>query len=153
MAEQEGEKPVYLIDASVILATYFPGENLSGAEQLLKRFGADACELVLLELTKLEVANGVLLAHRNDRIEQEHADRIIQNFRSLNVRTIDTADIQDAYRLGSSHTLTAYDAQYVATAIQAGVQLVTADRSLMNALPEDMDAVVWIDHFASSDGS
>ena len=114
-----------LLDASVILAAFDPrGEYHDACRAILGR--ADAT-LATLDLVRYELANVAVRAWRApDQVGPllQAVDRIAEDG---GVVESTTALLTHAAQLAEEHTISAYDAAYVAAAAQAGAALVSCD--------------------------
>jgi predicted nucleic acid-binding protein len=114
-----------LLDASAILAAFDSDEDLHGpAKAILTN---PAVTLTTLDLVRYEVANVAIRAWRApERVATLLAaiDRISGDG---GVLLSTTALLTRAAQLAEEHTISAYDAAYVAAAGQAGCKLVSCD--------------------------
>jgi predicted nucleic acid-binding protein len=124
LADTKQKSAGLLLDASVWIASWSPGE----------RFAASARELVVdtrrptaaLDLTLYEVANAIG-AKRGDALGAAKACRSIELRCGESLVRIDTALIEASAELAVEHALTTYDAAYVAVARRHGWALISTD--------------------------
>ena len=80
-----------------------------------------------------EVRNGLLVAERRGRIEEGSWEAYLDYLRRLEV-AVDTEQVdQEVLSIASRHGLTAYDAEYLETAIRRNARLMTFDKKLLAA--------------------
>ena len=88
----------------------------------------------------LEVANGLLVAERRQRLTAGEATRAGRFILSLPV-AVDpvarTRPFEEVRRLARTHGLSAYDAAYLELAVRLGLPLATLDRTLGRAAREE----------------
>ncbi len=132
-----------IVDASVILSAFFPDEEQTQAQALIREHVIGRVELVAPTLLLYEVTNAVVQARRRGRISDGQAEGILTSFEGLGIalRPVTWQQmLPPALRFGRS----AYDAAYLALAEMAGQPLTTADRRLYNAVYEHLNWVQWM---------
>lgn len=113
-----------LLDASVWVAARDPEDRFRTAA---RRLVLDtARQLAALDLTFYEVAN-VMGAKRRQLGEARHLLRFLARRCGEQVVCIDVDLTESALEIAAEHSLTAYDAAYVAAARRHGWTLVSAD--------------------------
>jgi len=124
----------FVVDASVSLSWYLPGEGTARTEVLRGRLG-DAGGLTAF-IWPAEVSNVLLQSERAGRIAPADTMRIGNVLRSLPI----TVDLEGAslsleliLNLARSHGLTSYDASYLELAVRSGLPLATNDGDLRAA--------------------
>ncbi len=121
-------------DASVAFQWFRADDEQEAAPSgaLVRLFGERAIRLFVLDLTRLEVGNGLLRGHVGASAGQvarilaalsQTCPRIIPSDRELYAAT----ELAEAYRL------TLYDATYAAVARSRGTELATLDKALLDA--------------------
>jgi predicted nucleic acid-binding protein len=114
-----------LLDASVILAAFDSEDDLHGPSRSL--LGDPEVTLATLDLARYEVANVAIRAWRDlDRVAPllEAIDRLSGDGGVMS----STADLLNrAAKLAEEHTISVYDAAYVAAAERTGGTLVSCD--------------------------
>ena len=127
-----------VVDASVAVKWCLPSsdeELVVQAEELLESYGTGAELFLVPDLFWLEVANALWKAVWKQKIDSEAAARSFRVVRDLNIPTISSVDlVPRALRLAVEHRQTVYDSVYVALALHAKANLITADERLANAL-------------------
>jgi predicted nucleic acid-binding protein len=114
-----------LLDASVILAAFDSDDGLHGPSQTL--LADPEITLATLDLARYEVANVAVRGwSASDRVAPllEAIDRISGDG---GVIASTTALLTRAAKIADEHTISVYDAAYVAAADQAGTRLVSCD--------------------------
>jgi len=135
----------YVVDASVAVSLVLGDEPFHPcAMALFERFARHEIELVTVPLLIFEVTNALWKAVRLGRIGFDDAMEAVRKIVGLRIpcEHVHPATILE---LAHEHKRTAYDAAYLALAIQEGVPLVTADKRLYNALKGRFPKIVWIE--------
>jgi predicted nucleic acid-binding protein len=136
-----------VVDASVAVKWCLPRDHeelVLQAEELLVSYRAGAEIFLVPDLFWLEVANALWKAVWKQKIDSEVAARSLQVVRDLNIPTISSVDlVPRALRLAVEHRRTVYDSIYVALALHAKANLITADERLANALAAHLP-VRWL---------
>ncbi len=132
--------PACVIDASVTAMLFLPDPLAPQARQIFDGLLHEPpATLYAPDLLYVECAN-VLCKHVRRRL-YEHAD--VQSdmaiLRSLRIKSYPTQGlVEAAVELAHQFEISAYDACYVALAVQLGAPLVTADRKLAKKVPAKM---------------
>lgn len=116
-----------VVDASTTLAAVLPDEHSAYARAA---FAASGGMLVVPALWAYEVQNGLALAIRRKRIDPSQLDAILDILRSLAPTIEHPHGLGREIRIAQVHGLSAYDAAYLAAAINTGAKLATYDRHL-----------------------
>jgi predicted nucleic acid-binding protein len=136
-----------VVDASVAVKWCLPREHEDlalQAEELLVSYRAGTEIFLVPDLFWLEVANALWKAVWKQKIDSEVAARSLKVVRDLNIPTISSVDlVPRALRLAVEHRRTVYDSIYVALALHAKANLITADERLANALAAHLP-VKWL---------
>lgn len=123
-----------VVDSSITLAWLFEDERTAAADAVLSQVTESGA--VAPSLWKLEVANGLQMAVRRNRIDAAFRDASIADLRPL-VVAIDAETDRQAWaatlRLAERWRLTLYDAAYLELAQRLGLPLATLDRELRAA--------------------
>jgi len=82
-----------------------------------------------------EVGNGLLMAHRRRRITLDQIDGFLTRLKALPIDAAQQvpSDILELPSLAQKHSLTNYDAAYLALALRLKVPLATTDADLRKA--------------------
>jgi predicted nucleic acid-binding protein len=135
-----------VIDASVVLKWFLADEEYSqSALALLDKYVSFELEIIAPSLLEYEVLNGLQIARKRGRIEQDKTIMAIEGFLSLE---IDKKDISSFYprilHFSETYNLTVYDASYLAVAAEEEIELVTADRNLHSKVKKDLNWIKWL---------
>lgn len=123
-----------VLDSSVTLAWHFEDESTDATRALLNRV-ADA-GAVAPSLWRFEVANGLQMAVRRNRIDIAYRDRSLTSLAALDIRIDAESDghvWSATVRLAEVHGLTVYDAAYLELAQRRRLPLATLDAALAKA--------------------
>jgi predicted nucleic acid-binding protein len=82
-----------------------------------------------------EVGNGLLMAHRRKRITLDKIDGFLTRLKALPIDAAEQipSEILDLPTLAQKHSLTNYDAAYLALAMRLNLPLATTDADLQRA--------------------
>jgi predicted nucleic acid-binding protein len=82
-----------------------------------------------------EVGNGLLMAYRRKRIALEQIDGFLTRLKNppIEAASLAPAEVLDLPVLAQTHSLTNYDAAYLALALRLGLPLATSDAALRRA--------------------
>ena len=123
-----------VIDSSITLAWLFEDERSAAADAVLLQVTESGA--IAPSLWRLEVANGLQMAVRRNRIDKAFRDASIADLRTLEV-SIDAETDQRAWsttlQLAERWRLTLYDAAYLELAQRLGIPLATLDKELRAA--------------------
>lgn len=121
----------FVVDASIVCSWVLPDENSSVARSAFEAL--QTSNGVAPDLLWHEVRNVLILAHRRKRIG---FDIVIEGFDKLkNLGVVIYPIVEDALilNLAERHGLTAYDAVYLALAIERQLPFATLDKQLAAA--------------------
>jgi len=136
----------------VVLKWYLPAEAYGEiALTLLHRYIADDVGLIGPSLLEYEIVNGLVIARKRGRIEEEKILAAIEGFSDLGIPLLDLSTLYGTVvHYCNVYHCSAYDASYLALAEREGVMLITADERLYNVVKKDLGWVKWL---GDSDGS
>lgn len=121
----------FVVDASVVCCWVLPDESSPIADKALDLLqNADG---IAPDLLWHEVRNVLMLARRRKRIGFDRVVEAMRILRGLSVLTSAPADDRLILTLSERHALTAYDAAYLALALERQLPLATLDRKLAEA--------------------
>ena len=132
-----------IVDASVILGAFFPDEEQTEAQALIRDHVIGRLQLVAPSLLLYEVTNAVVQARRRGRISDEQVEDILSSFEGLGI-ALRPVTWQQMLPLALRFDRSAYDAAYLALAEATDQPLVTGDSRMCNAVREHLDWVKWI---------
>ena len=124
-----------VIDCSAVLTLCFEGEDELYAEKLLHYFIDNTATAP--EIWPLEVCNSLLTATKRKRLVKAEANHFFYLVSALPV-SISTAyksldSYASVYELAGKYQLSAYDASYLALAMDKALSLATLDQKLIDA--------------------
>lgn len=140
-----------VIDASVVLKWFLADEEYSqSALALLDKYVSFELEIVASSLLEYEVLNGLFIAKKRGRIEQEKVMMAVEGFLSLEIEQKNISSIyQKVMHFSEAYNLTVYDASYLGVADEEGIELVTADRTLFSKVKKNLKWIKWLGDFGS----
>lgn len=135
-----------VIDASVVLKWYLADEQYSEkALGLLEKYVSDRLDILAPSLLDYEVINGLVIASRSGRIEEEQLLTAIDGFVGLGIE-LKNLSMFSPYVLHycKVYNRSVYDASYLALAEDEGIPLITSDQGIYNAVRKDIQWVKWL---------
>ena len=121
----------FVLDASTALVWFLPDETSSVADQTLRLLGKRAA--IVPDLFWHEMRNVLLTSCRRKRISLPEVWHSMGRLEQLSISTARAADNTLILTLAERHSLTAYDAAYLALALDRQLPLATLDRKLTKA--------------------
>ena len=139
-----------VIDASVVLKWYLSDEKHGyTALQILDKYVSYEIEILAPSLLEYEVLNGLFIARKRGRIQEEMVVTAVEGFLNLEIQQKDISFFYpEVLHFSESYNLSIYDASYLAVANEEGALLVTADKNLYNKVKTDLKWVKWIEDFS-----
>ncbi len=120
-----------ILDASTALAAVLPDEDSVYARAAVLAAIHDG--LVVPTLWLYEIQNGLATSVRRQRIDRASAHEALEALRGLAPDVESPQGIGRELRLAHTHGLTAYDAAYLAVALDTGAILASNDDALRRA--------------------
>ncbi len=120
-----------VIDCSIAMAWLLPDEDSNKATKALAQVARDGA--IAPPLWVYETQNALLVARRRKRIDAEFVRSALRSLRKLPIAFPEIHGIGRELSLAEPLGLTAYDAAYLAMAIEHHATLATADRELAAA--------------------
>jgi predicted nucleic acid-binding protein len=127
-----------VLDASVAAKWLLPAAKeslLDQANRLAALHVKRELQLLAPDLIEAEIGNVLWKAVRRNRISRANAEKSLRDFVALEIATIPTSDLlEQALQIAVAWDRSFYDSLYVALAVSAKAELITADERLVNAL-------------------
>src|SRR5687767_2109143 len=111
----------FVLDASVAAGWFLPGEGSSAADAIAHRIEGE--EVRVPDLFWHEVRNLLVMAARRGRLQEDLLFLALRKLDKLDLRNAGAGDASRVVQLALKHGLTAYDAAYLALAVEDGLQL------------------------------
>lgn len=139
-----------VVDASVVLKWQLDDEQYIPQAIALRDdfYARGAIKAIAPYLLTYEIVNGVATATRQKRIQSNMAVEAMGNLLALGVEQR-AVEPQRMLELALRYNLSAYDAAYLALAESEGCELWTGDKSLYQAVKDELSRVKWIGDYAS----
>ena len=115
----------FVLDASIALCWCFEDERSRYSDGVLNAL--KTCSAIVPPLWPLEVANGLLVGERRERLTPFQSAQFLTLLRQLPIQ------VEGAIDLGRETKLTSYDALYLSLAMQKGCMLATHDKAMRRA--------------------
>jgi len=135
-----------VVDASVALKWYL-GDEEHGRKALglLDKYISDELGILAPSLLEYELINGLIIAGKRGRIKEENILKAIDGFMNLEIGLKNTSHLYPkVFEFCKTYNRSAYDASYLAVADENGIDLITADKNLFNALRNNLKWVKWL---------
>ncbi len=135
-----------VIDASVALKWYLADEeDGQKALAILDKYVSNEIDILAPSLLEYEVINGLLIAKKRGRIQEDKVLMAAEGFTSLE---LDLRNISFLYpkviEYSSLFNRSAYDSSYLALADEERTPFITADRGIYTAVKKDLKWVEWL---------
>ena len=117
-----------VIDASIAAVWFLPDENDERADDILDRLNHE--NAVVPSLFWFEIRNILIKAHKRRRLNETGLRKAIAHLRNLPLDDQGSGNDSLILSLCLKEGLTAYDASYLALAMERGIPMVTADQAL-----------------------
>ena len=141
---------VLVLDASVAIKWAIPLARepfIDESLRLLKSYVDGEVDFIVPDVFWAEVGNVMWKGVRQRRWRRDEAEVVIADMRDRDFRTVSSLVLlQEALRLAFAYDRAVYDCLYVALAIQAKTEMITADERLANALASRLP-VKWLGAF------
>ena len=124
----------FVLDASLALRWFLDDEaDREYALRILARLSKDRAIVPMLWF--YEVGNGLVMAYRRKRITRDQIEGFLQRVRMLPITAAECipGEILNLPAVAQAHSLTNYDAAYLAVAIRSGLPIATTDADLRRA--------------------
>ena len=141
----------FVIDASVAVKWFLhPSEEQysENAFALLKRYVAGEIRFIVPDLFWAELGNVCWKAIRQGRWSQKDAQAAVFATKKRAFPTVSTLSLlEDAFSISTAFDRSVYDSLYIALALTAKSEFITADERLANAVAAHLP-VKWVGLFA-----
>lgn len=121
----------FVLDASIAAAWFLPDENSIVGDRLL--LGLESEAAIVPTLFWFEIRNVLMMAEKRGRLQEGEASRCMRQLRSLPIEDLGSGSDEQILELARRHGLSAYDASYLALALDQNLPLGTSDRQLVAA--------------------
>lgn len=121
----------FIVDASIAGAWLLPDEDNTIADQAMERMADE--DVWAPDLLRHEIRSILLSAERRGRISNDLIHSALARLRALPLKFVDPGDETEVVRLSRQYRLSAYDAAYLALALNEQLPLATLDRRLAEA--------------------
>lgn len=121
-----------VVDTNVLLYLYIPGPHTENCIALLEQDNAWFCPPVW----RSEFCNTLLLYLRKKLLTREFADEAIEAATQLVSHHASVPAPHDVMTLALAHKLSFYDSEFAALAQTLSTALVTEDKALLRAFPD-----------------
>jgi predicted nucleic acid-binding protein len=129
---------LFVVDASVAAKWFLPENGEAFADHalaLLDKYDKKEVRFVVPDLFYAEIASAIWKAVRVGRVQRAFGDQALVLLTQRDFATVPSLKLlDDAFQIATDHGRSVYDSLYVALAVQAKTQLITADERLANAL-------------------
>jgi len=135
-----------VIDSSVVLKWYLVDEEYgTKAVGLLDKYLSNDLEILAPSLLEYEVINGLVIAQKRGRIEEEKILEAVDGFISLEIKLKNLSLFYPkVLEYSRVYNRSAYDASYLALANEEGIIFITADGDLYDTVKKDLKWVKWL---------
>lgn len=139
-----------VIDASVVLKWYLDDEEHGKkAMGLLSRYVSNELDIFAPSLLEYEVMNGLIIAQKRGRIEEEKVRIAIGGFMDLGIKLRNLSqNYHKVLHYCKTYNCSAYDASYMVIADEEGIAMVTSDGGLYNAV-KNLKWIKWLGDFSA----
>jgi predicted nucleic acid-binding protein len=139
-----------VLDASVAVKWALPAANeplTSESLRLFQRYRDGDVDFIVPDIFWADLGNVLWKGTRRGRWGRTDAENTAADFEARRFTTVSSlALLPDALRIAFAYDRSLYDCLYAALAVQAGVDLITADERLANALAARLP-VKWLGAF------
>jgi predicted nucleic acid-binding protein len=139
-----------VLDASVALKWALPAANEPLANEslrLFQRYRDGEVDFVVPDIFWAELGNVLWKGARRGRWDRNDAEKTVADFQARQFTTVSSILLlADALKIAFAYDRSLYDCLYAALAVQARVDLITADERLANALAARLP-VKWLGAF------
>jgi len=133
-----------VIDASIAAAWTLDDEKTDSGDQILDEVKSN--HALTTSLFWHEYRNILVINHRRGRVARDRVSILLDDIRALEIQEYPQVDDGAVVFMAFSHNLSAYDAAYLALAVQQNALLATNDLKLARAaLSEGLELLTALD--------
>ncbi len=129
----ENTKPVFVVDASFVLAFLLPDEQTIRVDSAFDRYARREIDFLSTQLLPFEVLNSIKTAILRNRLKKDLASQLVKKFFNYRIH-LESIDFEKAFMLAQKQNLTVYDASYVVLAQTMQIPLFTLDKQLQKLI-------------------
>lgn len=122
-------KPLFIIDSSYLLTYLFPDENNTLVDITMKDHREHSIQLLSTTLLPFEVMNGLRSGFLRHRLRQSDVHKAQKVFQLLTIDLVEP-DGATILEIALKHSISCYDAAYIALAREKNAKLLTFDKNL-----------------------
>ena len=135
-----------VVDTSVAVKIFVPEVLSAQAQAVFAQFASeDGAELIVPDFFFIECANVFWKWIRRSAYPKKDAQEHLHDLTGLGLTAIPAQLLADnALEIALKHQITAYDACYIAAAVQLQLPLITADKQLVRQVAKGSCEVQWL---------
>lgn len=123
-----------VLDASIALAWYLPGQGNDYAAVVYESLNSGADQASAPLLWRVELASVLLRSYRRGDVSETHALQALADAEQLPIALFDIQlSAVEIFRLGKRYRLSGYDAVYLELARRLNLPIASADRGIRSA--------------------
>jgi len=122
-----------ILDASLVASWTLPDEISPASKKLRHALEGEEYQMVTIPLFFYEFRNILVTNHMRGKIQKIHIDVFLQDMRNMDMTVEKIENDVLIMQLALQHKLSAYDAAYLALAVQEKAIMATNDKKLLQA--------------------
>ena len=126
---EENTKHSFVIDASFVVAYLMPDEQSEEAKKYFSQYQKKEINLITTTLLPYEVVNSLRSNVSRKRITAIQAQRLLELFEKYSIPQL-PIEFEKVLQISMTHSITCYDASYIALAKEREAKLLTFDERL-----------------------
>jgi predicted nucleic acid-binding protein len=135
----------HVVDSSVVAKWILPEPDSSQAQRLISEVALKGERLIVLDLASVEVANAIWKLHHRHLITLDEARQFLDKLLRVPVHVEPAVRLlKPALEIAAKHHRAVYDALFVALSQDLGLQGVTADEPLYQAIHADFPQIILL---------
>jgi len=137
-----------VVDSSVVAKWVLVESDSAQAERLIDEVTLKGERLIVLDLALVEVANAIWKRHHRGLATLDEAREFLDDLLQVPVH-VEPANrlLKPALEIAAKYHRAVYDALFVALCQDLGLQGVTADEPLYNAIHADFPRIILLQHW------